>query len=194
MRPVDTWSMTFLASILTMKNYAIGDTAALIDFLTLSLGTTQAIVLSRDDLVRSGSLSYTFQRSADGNPLRSNKASSSHTVTTYVTMSPAEDLSLVPSVSVAASRVGGQPWTRIETFTVSAQHRALENALSTSLTLGLSTSQSTSSLQTNLSAMYRIAQSNSLTLSIRRTGFQGNPGVSTDYSEYTASLTMSQRL
>jgi hypothetical protein len=120
--------------------------------------------------------------------------SSSHTTSANVMMYAADDLSIIPSVSMVVSRFGTQLWSTIETYAITGQHRALESELTTSLTLGLSRSQSTSSLQTNLTATYRLTQSNTLALSIRRTGFHGNPGISPDYSEYTASLTMSQRL
>lgn len=194
LRPVDTWSMNFLANVLTMKNYALGDTAALIDFLTLNIGTTQAIIFSREDFVRSGSLSYMFQKSSDGNPLRANNGSLSHTVSSNVTMSAADNVTIIPAVSVVVSRFGIQSWTTIETYALTAQHRALENDLATSLTLGLSRSQSTSSLQTNLTASYRLTQGNTMTLMVRRTGFNSGVASTSDYSEYTASLTVSQRL
>jgi len=193
-RPVDAWSMGFLGNVLTMRNYAINDTAALIRFLTLNLGTTQAIMFGRDGLVQSASLSYIFQKSADENPLRANNGSISNTISANVIMNLAENLTIVPSISIVVSRIGSQSWATIETYSVTPRYRALENDLVTSLTIGLARSKSTSSLQTNLNASYRITQSNILTLSIRRTGFQGDPQLSSDYSEYTASLTISQKL
>jgi hypothetical protein len=194
LRPVDSWSMGFLGNVLTLRNHATNDAAALIRFLTFNVGTTHAIMIARDGLVQSTSLSFMFQKSADENPLRRGNRSMSNTITANATMNPFENFTVVPSISIVTSRVGAQPWATIETYSATPQYRAMENNLVTSLTIGLARSQSTSSLQTNLAASYRITQSNTLTLSIRRTGFQSDPQLGSDYSEHTASLTISQRL
>lgn len=194
LRPLPTWNMGILGNLLTMRNYALGDTISLVDFLAMNIGTTQSIMFSRDGTFRSASLSYMFQRTADKNPLRVNNGSHSHTVSTSAMAQLAEDLTVLPSVSIVVSRAGLQSWTTIETYSVTPQFRALENAFVATLMLGLTRSQGTSSLQTSLTAMYRLTQSNTMTLSIRRTGFQGNSQFNPDYSEHTASLTLSQKL
>jgi hypothetical protein len=193
-RPTDSWNMGVVGNVLTMRNYAVHDTARLIRFLTLNLGTTQSLAFPREGFVQSASLSYMFQKALDENPLRAGNSSRSHTVSTNATMSPARDLTIVPSVSVVASNVGVQSWTGIQTYSIVSQYRFLDGDAVTSLNLGLSTSQGTSSLQTAVTAAYRITQTNTMTLSIRRMGFRGDSHLNSDYSEQTASLTITQTL
>ena len=193
-RPLDVWNAGLLGNFLTMRNYAIGDTAALIDFLTLSVGTTQSIMLGSEGLFRTGSLSYMFQKSADRNPLRMGNGSLSHTVSLNASADPTDDLTLVPSLSIVSSRIGLVNWSTIQTYSVTTQYRALDNVLVTSLTVGLSTAASTSSIQLNIIASYQFTRSNRATLSLRRTGFNTDLPAGGSYSEYTASLTISQQL
>lgn len=194
LRPLDVWSVGLLGNILTMRNYAIGDTSALTDFLTLNLGTTHSIMLGREGLLRTGSISYMFQKAVDANPLRTNNRSLSHTLTLNASATPMNNLTIIPSLSIVTSRIGLTTWSSIQTYSITSQYRAFDNALVTSLTIGLSKSESTSSLQMNVTASYRITTSNAVTLMIRKTGFNSGFPTAGNYSEYMASLTVSQRL
>jgi hypothetical protein len=192
-RPVDIWNVSLMGNVLTMRNYAGSDTA-LVRFATMTAGANQSLMLGRDGLLRVVSLSYMLNKSSDENPLRANSGSLSHTFTGNTSMSPAQDLTIIPSLSVIRSRIGLQSWMSIDTYSLTSQLVLLQNDLVTSVTIGLSKAQSTSSLQTNIMATYRLTQHNTLTLSIRRTGFNGDAHAGNDYSEYVAGLTVSQKL
>ena len=192
-RPVNEWNASILTNVLTMRNYA-SSVNEMIRFATIGLGTSQAVMFGRDALFQSASLSYMFQKSADDNPMRAGNGSVSHTVSLNSAASPTPDLTVVPGVSIVTSRVGPVPWTTIQTYSVTPQYRMLENQLVTSLTVALSTSESTSSLQMNATARYQLTPSNTMTLMIRRTGFSTNEPTTGNYSEYTTSLTVSHRL
>jgi len=194
LRPFDIWSVGVIGNVLTMRNYAIGDVDALIDFITLNFGTTQSIMLGREGFFRMASVTYMFQKSADKNPLRVNNGTLSHTVGINGSASPSTDITIVPSLSIIASLIGQSNWATIQAYNITAQYRALENAFVTSLTVGISQSESISSLQTNLIASYRLTPSNTMTLTIRRTGFNSGLPSTTGYNEYTTSLAVSQRL
>ena len=193
-RPLDVWSAGLIGNILTMRNYAIGDTSALIDFLTFNIGTMQSIMLARDGLFRTAGASYMFQKAADRNPLRAANGSLSHTITVNASASPMDDLTVGPSISVVSSRIGLASWSTIQAYSITSQFRALDNTLATSLTVGLSRSASISSLLMSVTSSYRLLASTVATLALRRTGFQSDLPASNAYSEYTASVTISQRL
>lgn len=192
-RPVNEWNASFMVNVLSMRNHASAATE-MVRFLTLGLGTSQSVFFGQDVLFRSASLSYMFQKAADDNPLRSANGSVCHTVTVNSSASPTLDLDVVPAMSIVTSRVGPASWTSIQTYSLTPQYRALDNRLVTSLMIGLSTSESSSSLQLNSTTSYRLTPSNTVTLTIRRTGFNSDVPSTGDYSEYTASLAMSQRL
>jgi hypothetical protein len=176
-----------------MRNYAGSDTA-LVRFATISAGANQSLMLGRNGLFRLVSLTYMFNKSSDENPLRANSGSVSHTFTGNTSMSPAKDLTIIPSLSIVRSRIGLQSWMSIDTYSLTSQLVLLQNDLVTSVTIGLSKAQSTSSLQANMITTYRLTQHNTLTLSVRRTGFNGDAHAGNDYSEYVASLTVLQKL
>ena len=192
-RPLDTWSMSFVGNVLSMRNYA-SNSAALVDFLTLNVGTTQSIMFDRDGLVQNASFSYMFQKSSDRNPSRTGTGTSLHTLTATSPMSVAKNLTLFPSMGLVILRQGAQPSTTIQTYSLTPQYRAMENKLNASLTLTLSRTGSASSLQVNLSASYRLTESNTIALAIRKTDYRGTGPTAGDYNEHIASLTVSQRL
>jgi hypothetical protein len=192
-RPLDAWSTTVQANVLTLRNYA-GSDADLVRFATLSFGTSQSVLLGREAFFQTASLSYMFQKSADDNPLRANNGSVSHAVTLNTSTNPFPDLTVIPSASIVASRVGQLSWATIQTYSITSQYRMLENSLMTSLTVGLSNSEAGGSVQLNAIIGYRFTRFNTITLSVRTTGFNSNLPATSGYSEHTASLTMSQKI
>ena len=145
-------------------------------------------------MIRNLLLSYVFQKSKDNNPLRSQNGFTSNIITSNVLLVPEENLSIQPSASIVASKIGIQPLTYTETLSTTARYRALANKLVTSLTIGLTRYKSVASLQTNLSAFYRLTDFNTITVSIRRNGFQTYNKYGVDYNEYIASITVTQKL
>ena len=192
-RPLDIWSMGITGNILTMNNY-LNQPSNKVDFYMFNLGTTHAVMLNRNGLIRSLFLSYVFQKSKDNNPLRSQNGFTSNIFTSNISLILAENLTIQPSACIVASKIGIQPITYTETLSTTAHYRALANKLVTSLTIGLTRYKSIASLQTNLSAFYRLTDFNTITVSLRRNGYQTYNKYGVDYSEYTASLTMSQKL
>ena len=70
----------------------------------------------------------------------------------------------------------------------------LENSLVTSLTVGLTNSESAGSVRANAAVSYRLTRYNTITLNVKSTGFNSSVPGTPGYSEYTTSLTMSQKL
>ena len=191
--PLDIWNVGITCNILTMRNY-LNQPANLVDFYTLNLGTTHMVMLDREGLIRNISLSYVFQKSEDNNPLRAQNGFTSNIITSNVSLIPAENITIQPSASIVASKIGIQRLTYTETLSTTAHYRALANKLAASFSIGLTRYKSVASLQTNLSAFYRLTEFNTITVSLRRNGFQNYSQYGVDYSEYTASVTMTQKL
>ncbi len=190
-RPATFWNATFLGNVLTMGNSAASD-SALIQFLTLTVGTSQWIMFDRTGLLQNVSLNYNYQKSANENPLRSGGWSHAHTVTGSAMLGISDQISIVPSVSLVASHIALHPWTSISTFSLTPRYRSGNGVFVASLTLGLSRSQSVNSLVSTVTVSYRLSRSNSMRLTYRKTGFRNTLQPTTDYDENVASLVLTQ--
>jgi hypothetical protein len=84
-RPLSIWNATFLANILSMRTYADSENQ-LVDLVSTTLSTNQALLISRQDILRSVGVSYTFQSFRDRNPLRSQNSAQSHTISGTASM------------------------------------------------------------------------------------------------------------
>jgi hypothetical protein len=193
MRPLDVWNVSVLGGYMNMRNHSPSDTLR-VDFATLTLGTNQAFMVSRNDFVRSVSLNYMFARSIDYNPLRSDSRSRTHTINVSAMMTATERLTIGAGVGIVNSRFGTQNATTTQSYTITPQFHALENRLISSLSVGISKAEGSTSIQTSLTSSYRLTSLNTITLAIRRTGLSTDAGSTGNYQEYTASLTISQRL
>ncbi|MBX2991254.1 MAG: hypothetical protein KF749_08800 [Bacteroidetes bacterium] len=192
-RPLNEWNAGLFVNVLTMRNYAFSSPDFLW-FTTFSIGTNHGIFFGREALVQTAAVNYIFQKSVDDNPIRAGHGLESHIVNLNSTFIPSPDWTIVPAVGITSSRVGLTPRTTIQTYSVTPQYRALENALAISLTIGLTSSTSVSSLLVNTTASYRVSPSNTITLVLRRMGFSSEEPVTGNYNEYVASLTVSQKL
>lgn len=193
MRPLSIWNVSVLAGYMNMRNHAPSDTIR-VDFATLTLGTNQAFMISRDDFLRSVSLNYLFARSIDYNPLRSDSRSRTHTINISAMMTATENFTIGAGIGVVNSRFGTQFATTTQSYTITPQYHALENRLISSLSLGISKAAGSTSIQTSLTSSYRLTSLNTITLAIRRTGLSTDAGSTGNYQEYTVSVTVAQRL
>jgi len=190
-RPLSVWNATVHGNLLRMGNSAPNDTA-LVRFLTLAIGTSQTVMFDRGTILQTVSVNYNYQKSADENPLREGSRSHAHTISATAVMAFSEQITVVPSVSLVASRVAFQPGSSITTYSLTPRYRSQDGAFVASLTLGLSRSRSVNSLVSTLRARYRLTDSSSLTLTYRRTGFRNGLQPSINYDENVASLVLKQ--
>ena len=105
----------------------------------------------------------------------------------------AQNLTMNASVNLVVSRFGAQAFTGTQSYVLTPQYRALDGALSVSLSLGLTRAPGTTSFLTTLFSQLRLSPVDAISLSLRRTGFKSGQLMSGDYQEYVASLTLAHR-
>ena len=192
-RPTQSWQLSFLGNLLTLRNHAVSDTA-LVSFTTLSAGTNQIVMFGGNKLVQAIGMNYLFTRSSDDNIFRAANRFQSHTVSANANMTMGRNVWLIPMISLVTSRQGSQKWGTLETYSLTPQWRTLNNRLFVSSGIGFTKSSSSTSLLTDIAANYRISTKISLTASLRRIGFQGDGQQGADYGEYVAIIKLTQRL
>ncbi len=188
LRASNEWMVSIMSNYMTMANDAASDTF-LVDYSTFMAGMTQMFYVSGGGAFQSATFSYIYQTSADANPLRQNSGLLSHSLNTSAVFGVLTNLSLIPSVSLIDSKIGGTGWTSTQTYSVAAQYRALENRLTTALSVGTSLYMGSNSIEAVFSSNYSITMADALTLSLTETRYHG----SSAFNEYTASVTLAHR-
>ncbi len=150
LRASDNWMLSFMGSYLSMANDASNDTM-LVDYSTFMAGLSQMFFVAGGGAFQSATLSYIYQTSADGNPLRQNSGLLSHSLNSSAVFGVMSNLSLIPSISLIYSDIGETGWSSTQTYSISTQHRALNNRLTTALSLGTSLLTGSHSIQAVLS-------------------------------------------
>ena len=187
------WSVSLLGNLLTLRNNAGSDTA-LVRYSTISTGVNQMLMFTNGGLFQGIGLNYMFNKASDENPFRAVNGFQSHTVSTNANMTLAQNVWLVPAVSIVSTRLGSQSWMTVETYSLTPQWRTMKNRLYVSMGAGLTRSPSSTSVQTDLAANYRLSVNSSVTASLRRIGFNEDGRQGSNYGEYVASLKLTQRL
>lgn len=192
-RVTRSWQWSLMGNVLTLRNHAASD-SALVHFSTLSLGANQQIVLDGRTFIKTIGLNYLYTRAADDNVFRTGNKLQSHTVSVNSNAAVARNLWIVPMVSLVSSRQGENARQTYETYSITPQWRTLQNRLFVSAGIGLTRAPSSTSLQTDITANYRLSTNASLQASLRRIGFNGDGLQGPDYGEYVATIKLTQRL
>ncbi len=188
LRASDEWMVSLMSNYMNMVNDAASDTF-LVDYSTFMAGMTQMLYFSGGGTFQSATFSYVYQTSADANPLRQNSGLLSHSLNASAVFGILTNLSLIPSVSLIDSKIGGTGWTSTQTYSIAAQHRAFKNKLTTALSVGTSLYMGSSSINAVLSSNYSITMADAVTLSLTGTSYHG----ANAFNEYTAGVTIAHR-
>lgn len=188
LRASDGWMVSLMSNYMTMANDAASDTF-LVDYSTFMAGMTQMFYVSGGGAFQSATFSYIYQTSADANPLRQNSGLLSHSLNASAVFGVLTNLSLIPSVSLIDSKIGGTGWTSTQTYSIAAQHRAFQNKLTTALSVGTSLYMGSSSINAVLSSNYSVTMADAVTLSLTETSYHG----ANAFNEYTAGVTIAHR-
>ena len=182
------WSATLMSSYLDMTNNAPSDTFK-VAYSTFMAGMTHTIFLGATSFLQTASLSYIYQTSADGNPMRQSDGMTSNSANLSLMFAVSRDISIMPTYSLNSSMIGGAGTMTTQSYAISAQDRAFQNRLSTSLSLGMSTVQSTNSMQIVLASTYGFTAADALSLTATQTFYHG----ASNFSEHTIGLNLSHR-
>ena len=191
--PADRWTGSILGNYLTMSNDAANDTVR-VSYSTLTLGTNQYIMFPDGLFFESANLSYLFQQSGDNSPLRSSMKFSSHSANAGLTIPLADNLSLTPGVGLVVTVIASQTQQSTNSYTLTAQHRGMDNMLVSVLSGVISVGANTTSYRSTFSSIYRITESTSIGLGLSMMRYTTSASYGLRFTEYSATINLTQRL
>ena len=181
------------ASVMAIGSDA-ADVAHRVDFTSWTLGTSHTLSLGRDGTWRAVSLNHSYQESGDANPDRAASALRAHDADVRVTVAPAPNLSVTPSVGISMSSLGRREWALRHTYAVASNLRGTGGRWSAGIGLSNSRLHAGGAMRASLSGRYNVTAGDRLTLNVgsnRVTGLQTESG---GFEEYTMSLGWSRSI
>ncbi len=182
------WTATLMSSYLDMTNNALSDTFR-VAYSTMTIGMTHTLFFGVNSLLQTASLSYVFQTSADGNPMRQGDGMTSNSANLSLVFALSKNVSIMPAYSLNASKIGVAGSTSTQSYMISAQDRAFQNRLATSLSVGMSTVQTSNSVQLAVASTYGLTAADAITFSATQSFYHGTG----NFSEHTIGLNVSHR-
>ena len=182
------WTATLMSSYLDMTNNASSDTFR-VAYSTMMIGMTHTLFFGVNSLLQTASLSYVFQTSADGNPMRQGDGMTSNSANLSLVFALSKNVSIMPAYSLNASKIGVAGSTSTQSYMISAQDRAFQNRLATSLSVGMSTVQTSNSVQLAVASTYGLTAADAITFSATQSFYHGTG----NFSEHTIGLNVSHR-
>jgi hypothetical protein len=186
------WYASLMGNYVATANNSTNDTTR-IDFTNLLLGTSHTLTFEQGSAVQNVMVYFSYQHSGDDSPLRANTNSITRSLTLSGTVPLGQALAVTPSFGFVSSSFSQRSTLQIQSYSVSVQHRGLENRLTTVLSVGGSfTNDNDNSYRTALTSDYRLTSSDNITVSVFLTNFR-SPDSSRRFDEAVASLTISHR-
>jgi hypothetical protein len=176
---------------LTMDNNAASDSLRY-GFRTIIIGTNQQYAFARGSFFRSVNFDYSYSGSLYDLPVRPDARATSHSAGLGATIPLLDDVLLLPAANVSASVDRGTTnWSTVLT----AQHRALANALSTTASFMWSfDNQHANSVRLRLSSSLAVSSSLSVSASYTWNRYSSPSMLYGHFTERTAYLMITQRM
>jgi hypothetical protein len=183
---------TIMGNYAGTANNSTNDTTK-VDFTNLLLGTSQTFTFEQGSALQNIMAYFSYQHSGDNSPLRANTKSITRSLTLSGTVPLSQAFSCTPSFGFVSSSFSQRSTLQVQSYSVSVQHRALENRLTSVLSIGGSfTNDNNNSYRTTLTSNYLLTASDVVTLSLFLTNFRSSDS-SRKFDETVASLTISHR-
>jgi hypothetical protein len=183
---------TIMGNYAGTANNSTNDTTK-VDFTNLLLGTSQTLMFEQGSPLQNIMLYLSYQHSGDNSPLRANTKSITRSLTLSGTVPLSQVFSCTPSFGFVSSSFSQRSTLQVQSYSVSVQHRALENRLTSVLSIGGSfTNDNNNSYRTTLTSSYLLTTSDVITLSLFLTDFRSSDP-SRKFDETVASLNISHR-
>jgi hypothetical protein len=192
LQPADRWSASIFGNYLTMGNDAVNDTFK-VSYGTLTLGSNQYIMFAEGAAVQAVMVNYLYQRSANESPLGPGTKFTSHSGNMGITIPITQTLSLLPGAGIVVSWASRQTAQTTQTYSLAAQHRAMENALVSVLSGVMSVTGGSSSFRSMLSSTYRLTTSASIGLTVSMMNYRSDMPYGGRFDELSASVYLTQR-
>jgi hypothetical protein len=186
------WLSSFMGSYTATANNSTNDTTK-VDFTNLLLGTSQTITFNQGSPLQNIIVYFSYQHSGDNSPLRTNTKSITRSLTLSGTVPLNQAFSCTPSFGFVSSSFSQRTTMQVQSYSVSLQHRALENRLTSALSIGGSfTNDNNNSYRTTFTSNFLLTNSDVITLSVFLTNFR-SPDSSRKFDETVASFNISHR-
>ncbi len=187
-----------LRSSLRVSVMTIGSDAAAVahrvDFTSWTLATSHTVVLGREGMWRAGSFNYSYQQSGDDAPGRTASALRAHDADVRVTLAPAANLSVTPSLGVSMTSLPQAEWALRHTYAVSANFRGTGGRWSAGAALSNSRVHAGGAIRASLSGRYNLTTGDRLNVSVRSNRVTGLQTESGGFDEYTMTLGWSRSI
>lgn len=170
------------------------DVAHRVDFTSWTVGTSHTLSLGREGTWRAVSLNHSYQQSGDANPTRATSALRAHDADVRVTVGPAPNLSVTPSVGISMSSLGRREWALRHTYAVASNLRGTGGRWSAGVALSNSRLHAGGAIRASLSGRYNVTAGDRVTLGVRSNHVTGLQTASGGFEEYTMSLGWSRSI
>jgi len=191
-QPLDRWMANIFGNYLTMDNGAANDTLR-VAYTSLTLGTNEYVVFPDGAFLQSVNLSYLFQQSGDDSPLRTGSRFTTHSANAGLTVPLGGNFALSPGAGLVVTLIPSQMQQVTRSYLITAQHHGLDNMLLTVLSGVASFGDNTTSYRSTLSSMYRVSESASVGLALSVMRYTASASYGVRFTEYSASVNLSQR-
>ncbi|MGA9365376.1 MAG: hypothetical protein WBW16_13510 [Bacteroidota bacterium] len=186
------WYLSFMGSYTAAANNSTNDTTK-VDFKNLLLGTSQTLTFEQGSILQNISAYFSYQHSGDDSPLRTNTKSITRSLTLSGTVPVSQAFAVTPSFGLQSTSFSQRATLQVQSYSVSLQHRALENRLTTVFSFGGSfTNDNNNSYRTGLTSNYLLTSADIVSASVFMTNFRGQ-GSSGKFDETVASINITHR-
>ena len=192
-QPVRAWQVMVRATTVGMLRET-DDSLGAVDYGARTLSASQTWIAQAGSRVRSVSTSYSWQNSADDNPLKTSSAFESHNADLRVAFALGTQASITPTVGVIRSTVGDSVPTSRATYGLATDWRDRSRRWVASASANQSQVSRTNALTTRLSLRLSITPSDQLALIARTSRYRSLVNPKLNFNEQVLSLRWSRRL
>lgn len=192
-RAVPALRSSVRASVMTIGSDAV-DVAHRVDFTSWTVGTSHTLSLGREGMWRAVSFNHSYQQSGDENPERAASALRAHDADVRVTVGPAPNLSVTPSIGIATSSLGEEEWALRHTYALSANLRGTGGRWSAGAALSNSRLHAGGAIRASLTGRYNVTAADRLSVGVRSNRVTGLQTASGGFQEYTMTVGWSRAI
>ncbi len=186
------WNSSILFNFLNMNNDSENDTSK-VDFSNLIIGMNNSFTLQNIMFLKNILLNYTYQQSNNKSVLISNGKSISHSLNVNFMFMISPTISASAGAGLVKSTYADTTKTTINTYLISARHRAFENKLNSMLSLNVSNQEKNTTFRISFNTSYSISTMDRISLTISSMKYNGS-GLRKSFTELMGSISYSHRI
>ncbi|GAB4293981.1 MAG: hypothetical protein Kow0098_15250 [Ignavibacteriaceae bacterium] len=188
----EKWNTSLMLNLLDMGNDSNADSTKT-DFNNIVVSTTQSFLVGQKTLFRTISFTYVFQASGNKSYQLTKNTTQTHTINAGVNLFFNENLNSTVSAGLVNSTVFDTLKNTTTNFSLVLQHSAFERKLNPSLNLSAAFGENTDSYRSGLTASYNLTNSDTFTIALWFTRFNGAAESGQSFSEILSGFNYSHR-